>query len=499
MFERVLIANRGEIAVRIVRALREMNIRSVAVFSDADRGALHVRLADEAEHIGPAASSESYLRQDRILETAKKHHADAIHPGYGFLSENAEFAAACAKEGIVFIGPSAESIRRLGSKTAARVLAKQVGAPVVPGSEEAATEIAHARAIASEIGYPVLLKAAAGGGGKGMRRVNAEDELESAIRDASSEAERAFHNGEVYIEKFIERPRHIEIQIAGDHYGNLVHLGERECSLQRRHQKIMEECPSPWVARHPELRDKMGQAALKIARAANYDNLGTVEFLADDRGNFYFLEVNTRLQVEHPVTELVTGYDLVHLQLRIAAGEALPIRQADVAWRGWAIECRVGAEDPEANFFPSPGTITQLREPSGPGVRLDSGVYPGWTVPLEYDPLLAKLVTWAPDRAAAIHRMSRALAEYAITGVKTTVTLFQEILEDAEFRAGNISTGFVPDFLADRKPPSEPDPQLDLAVALATAAFSENGKREQPAKDAPESRWLTEGRSRLLR
>lgn len=499
MFERVLIANRGEIAVRIVRGLREMNIRSVAVFSDADRGALHVRLADEAEHIGPAASSESYLRQDRILEAAKKHRADAIHPGYGFLSENAEFAAACAKEGMVFIGPSAESIRRLGSKTAARVLARHVGAPVVPGSEDAATDVGHARTIAREIGYPVLLKAAAGGGGKGMRRVNEEAELEAAIRDASSEAERAFHNGEIYIEKFIEHPRHIEIQIAGDHYGNLVHLGERECSLQRRHQKIIEECPSPWVVRHIELREQMGEAALKIARAANYDNLGTVEFLADNRGNFYFLEVNTRLQVEHPVTELVTGYDLVHLQLRIAAGEALPFRQQDVAWRGWALECRVGAEDPDANFFPSPGKITQLREPSGPGVRLDSGVYPGWTVPLEYDPLLAKLVTWAPDRNGAIQRMSRALAEYGITGVKTTVPLFQEILADTEFRAGNISTSFVPEFLAHRKPPPEPEAQLDLAVALASAAFSQNGKREQPAASAPASRWLTEGRGQLLR
>ncbi len=499
MFGRVLIANRGEIAVRIIRALRELNIRSIAVFSDADRAALHVRMADEAEHIGPAASSESYLRQDRILEAAKKHRADAIHPGYGFLSENAEFAEACAREGIVFIGPSAEAIRRLGSKTAARTLAKQVGAPVVPGSEEPASEIGHARALAREIGYPVLLKAAAGGGGKGMRRVNEESELEAAIRDATSEAEHAFHNGEIYIEKFVEKPRHIEIQIAGDHYGNLVHLGERECSLQRRHQKILEECPSPWIARHPELRAAMGAAALKIARAASYDNLGTVEFLADDKGNFFFLEVNTRLQVEHPVTELVTGYDLVQLQLRIAAGEALPFRQPDIAWRGWAIECRVGAEDPEANFFPSPGTITQLREPSGPGVRLDSGVYPGWTVPLEYDPLLAKLVAWAPDRNAAIQRMARALAEYAVTGVRTTVTLFQEILADPEFRAGNFSTAYLPDFLAHRKPRSEPESQLELAVALATAADAQQRKRHPMQAGNHDSRWLIEGRGQLLR
>jgi acetyl-CoA carboxylase, biotin carboxylase subunit len=501
MFGSVLVANRGEIAVRIIRALREMNIRSIAVFSDADRGALHVRLADEAEHIGPAPSAESYLRQERILEAAKKHRADAIHPGYGFLSENAEFAAACAREDMVFVGPSAESIRRVGSKTAARTLAKQAGAPVVPGSEEPATQVERARALAREIGYPVLLKAAAGGGGKGMRRVNAESELESAIRDAASEAERAFQNDEIYLEKVIERPRHIEIQVAGDHYGNLVHLGERECSLQRRHQKIVEECPSPWVVRHPELRNAMGEAALKIARAASYDNLGTVEFLADDRGNFYFLEVNTRLQVEHPVTELVTGYDLVQLQLRIAAGEALPFSQKDVAWRGWAMECRVCAEDPETNFFPSPGTIVQLREPAGPGVRLDSGVYAGWTVPLEYDPLLAKLAAWGPNRNAAIQRLQRALGEYAITGVKTNVGFFREILEDPEFRAGNISTEFVPDFLTRRKPRAEPETQLDLAVALAAAAYAKPRllTRAVQNRENVESRWLIEGRGQLLR
>jgi acetyl-CoA carboxylase, biotin carboxylase subunit len=499
MFGRVLIANRGEIAVRVVRALRDMNIRSIAVFSDADRGALHVRMADEAEHIGPAPSSESYLRQDRIIEAAKKHRADAIHPGYGFLSENAEFAAACAHEGIVFIGPSAESIQRLGSKTAARTLAKQVGAPVVPGSEKPASELEHARALAREIGYPVLLKAAAGGGGKGMRRVNEEGELESAVRDATSEAERAFQNGELYIEKLIEKPRHIEIQIAGDHYGNLVHLGERECSIQRRHQKIIEECPSPWVAQHPELRAAMGEAALKIAREAGYDNLGTVEFLADDRGNFYFLEVNTRLQVEHPVTELVTGYDLVQLQLRIAAGEALPFSQKDVAWRGWAMECRVCAEDPEAHFFPSPGNIVQLREPSGPGVRLDSGVYPGWNVPLEYDPLLAKLVTWGPDRNTAIQRLERALSEYVITGVETNLAFFREILNDQDYRAGNISTAFLADFLARRKPRAEPAEQLDLAVALAAAAYAQHRNHEPAATGSLDSRWLSEGRGQLLR
>jgi acetyl-CoA carboxylase, biotin carboxylase subunit len=499
MFGTVLVANRGEIAVRIVRALREMNIRSIAVFSDADRGALHVRLADKAEHIGPAASVESYLRADRILAAAKKHGADAIHPGYGFLSENAGFAAACAEAGMVFIGPSPDAIRLLGSKTAARTLAKRAGAPVVPGSEEPATNIDRARVLAREMGYPILLKAAAGGGGKGMRRVDAENQLESAIRDASSEAERAFQNGEVYIEKLIERPRHIEIQIAGDRHGNLVHLGERECSLQRRHQKIIEECPSPFVAKHPEMRAAMGEAALKIARAAGYENLGTVEFLADNRGNFYFLEVNTRLQVEHPVTELVTGYDLVRLQLSIAAGEALPFTQQEIAWGGWAMECRVCAEDPENHFFPSAGEIAQLREPSGPGVRLDSGVYPGWSVPLEYDPLLAKLVTWGADRNTAIQRMERALSEYAISGVQTNLAFFREILNDPEFLAGNLSTEFVPDFLARRKPAAE-SPQLDVAVALAALAHVQNARQNAPnASRIDSNRWLSEGRGQLLR
>ncbi len=331
-----------------------------------------------------------------------------------------------------------------------------------------------------------------------MRRVASEDQLESAIRDASSEAERAFHNAEVYIEKLIESPRHIEIQIAGDRFGNLVHLGERECSVQRRHQKIIEECPSPWVARNPEMRAAMGDAALRIARAAGYYNLGTVEFLADQHGNFYFLEVNTRLQVEHPVTELVTGYDLVQLQLRIAAGDALPFGQEDVAWRGWAMECRVCAEDPENNFFPSPGKIVQLREPSGPGIRLDSGVYPGWTVPLDYDPLLAKLVAWAPDRPGAIQRLRRALDEYAVSGVQTNLKLFREMLEDRQFQQGNLYTEFVADFLARREPRKEPGPELALAVALAAVAHVRNGKPETSSEQREPSRWVSEGRGRLL-
>jgi acetyl-CoA carboxylase biotin carboxylase subunit len=498
-FGKVLVANRGEIAVRVIRALREMNIPSVAVFSDADRSALHVRMADEAEHIGPSPSSESYLRIDRLLDAAKRHQANAIHPGYGFLSENAEFAAACEAAGFVFIGPSADSIRRVGSKTAARLVAKAADVPVVPGSEEPATNIDHARKLARQLGYPVLLKAAAGGGGKGMRHVDAESELEAAIRDASSEAERAFHNSEVYIEKVIEKPRHIEIQIVGDRYGNLVHLGERECSLQRRHQKIVEECPSPLVAANPEMRSAMGEAALRIARAVGYYNLGTVEFLADNQGNFYFLEVNTRLQVEHPVTELVTGIDLVQLQLRIAAGERLPFAQPDIAWRGAAIECRICAEDPENQFFPSPGKIVLLEEPSGPGIRLDSGVYQGWTVPLDYDPLLAKLVVWGADRNTAIQRMRRALREYCILGVENNLAFFRQILDDPQFREGRLNTNFVGDFFERRTPFSPPSADLEKVVALVAAAQYNTQAKACSTAESKASRWLTEGRGELHR
>lgn len=415
-FEKVLVANRGEIAVRIVRALREMDIASVAVFSEADRRAPHVQMADEAVPIGPAASSESYLSKDRILDAARLTGAQAIHPGYGFLSENAAFAKACEDSGLTFIGPSWSSIEQMGSKTAARRVATAAGAPIVPGTESALPSSDEARAVAREIGFPVLLKASAGGGGKGMRRVDGEADLAAAMREASSEAERAFGSGEIYLEKLIERPRHIEVQILGDMHGHLIHLGERECSIQRRHQKIVEECPSPLVLENPELRERIGQAALQIATAANYYNAGTLEFLADQQGNFYFLEMNTRLQVEHPVTEWVTGVDLVQWQIRIAAGERLTIRQEDVRWHGSAIECRVYAEDPENGFLPSPGTIAEYLEPSGPGVRVDGGVYPGWTVPIEYDPLLAKLSVWADTRSAAIKRMERAVAEYRVLG-----------------------------------------------------------------------------------
>ncbi|MGH9582227.1 MAG: acetyl-CoA carboxylase biotin carboxylase subunit, partial [Bryobacteraceae bacterium] len=394
MFRKILVANRGEIAVRILRALREMQVGGVAVFSEVDRGALHVQMADEAVCIGPAPSSESYLAGSRIVDAALRTGAEAIHPGYGFLSENAAFAKSCAEAGIKFIGPSWQAIEQMGSKTAARGLAMAAGAPVVPGTEQGIDRHEDARTAAARIGYPVLLKAAAGGGGKGMRRVDGERELQSAMSAAASEAERAFGSGEVYIEKLIERPRHIEIQVLGDEHGHLIHLGERECSIQRRHQKVVEESPSPLVLARPELRSQIGEAALRIARAANYSNAGTLEFLADRNGAFYFLEMNTRLQVEHPVTEWVTGIDLVQWQIRIAAGERLSLRQEDIDWRGSALECRVYAEDPEHDFFPSPGRILGYGEPSGPGVRVDAGVYPGWTVPLEYDPLLAKLSVW---------------------------------------------------------------------------------------------------------
>ena len=486
MFRKVLIANRGEIAVRLIRGLCELNIASVAVYSDADRASLAVRMADEAAYLGPAPSSESYLRIDKIIDAALRHGAEAIHPGYGFLSENAEFAKAVADAGLVFIGPPAEAIRKMGSKTAARQIAIAAGAPVVPGTEAAIRSIEQARATAQVLGYPVLLKAAAGGGGKGMRRVDREEDLESAIRDASSEAAHAFHNDEVYLEKLVLEPRHIEIQVLGDHYGHMIHLGERECSIQRRHQKVIEECPSPLMAIDPGLRDRMGAAAVKVARAAGYANAGTVEFLVDRNRDFYFLEMNTRLQVEHPVTELVTGLDLVSWQLKIAAGESLTIQQSDVSWIGSAIECRVYAEDPENNFLPFPGKITKLVEPSGPGIRLDSGVYEGWDVPFDYDPLLAKLAVWAPDRQAAIHRMKRALAEYRVGGIRTNLAFFTEILNDDAFQRGELSTAFLDGFFARRKPAPEPDPEMD-AVAAIVAALA----RQKPSAPAmhPTSKW----------
>lgn len=501
MFRKVLIANRGEIAVRVIRALREMNIASVAVFSEADRRALHVQMAEEAVCVGPPPSAQSYLDAEKILAAARATGAEAIHPGYGFLSENAAFAKACMQAGIKFIGPSWQAIQQMGSKTNARRVAIAAGAPVVPGTEQGIVDYQEARRTAAQIGYPVLLKAAAGGGGKGMRRVDNEAGLQAALRATASEAERAFGSGEVYLEKLIERPRHIEVQVLGDEHGHLIHLGERECSIQRRHQKVIEECPSPWVAAHPELREEIGAAALRIARAGNYSNAGTLEFLADQQGNFYFLEMNTRLQVEHPVTELVTGLDLVRWQIRIAAGEALTLQQKDIRWTGSAIECRLYAEDPENNFFPSPGRIHHYVEPGGPGVRVDSGVYAGWNVPLDYDPLLAKLSVWSDTRAAATERMRRAISEYRVLGITTNLSLFSQLLADPQWAAGDLHTGFLDDFMQRYVPAQQSREPLPPAVVAATLAAA--AANSQPASSIPLSipfsAWRREAKRGLFR
>jgi acetyl-CoA carboxylase biotin carboxylase subunit len=498
MFEKVLIANRGEIAVRVIRTLREMGIRSVAVFSEVDRASLHVRMADEAEPIGPSPSAESYLRIDRILDAAKKHRAQAIHPGYGFLSENAAFAAACENAGLVFIGPSAASIRAMGSKTAARHNAIQAGTPVVPGTEGVAS-LEELKAFGESCGYPILLKAVAGGGGKGMRVVERASQLEAAARDAASEADRAFGSPEIYAEKLIARPRHIEIQVLGDRHGNLVHLGERECSVQRRHQKIIEEAPSPLVALHPEMRHAMGEAAVRAARSVGYYNAGTVEFLVDQDRRFYFLEMNTRLQVEHPVTELVTGLDLVKAQVEIAAGGRLRFSQEEVCWRGAAIECRIYAEDPYNSFLPSPGRLARLDHPLGPGIRLDGYVYAGWTVPVEYDPLLAKLAVWHGTRGDAIARMLRALGEYHAGGIKTNIGFFRQILEDPEFQDGRLHTGFIDEFFArQQRPASTGDTEAMAALAAALDHHEREASSAETARNLT-SAWLAAGRLELLR
>ncbi len=471
-----------------MRALREMSIGSVAVYSDVDRHALHVRMADEAVAIGGAQSSESYLVAEKIIAAARATGAEAIHPGYGFLSENAAFAALCEAEDIVFIGPPSSAITMMGSKTAAREVAKRAGTPIPPGTESALSGAAEATEIARTIGYPVILKAAAGGGGKGMRRVDREEDIEGALRDATSEAERSFKSSEVYIEKFIVRPRHIEIQVLGDMHGNMIYLGERECSVQRRHQKVIEEAPSPFIERHPHLRREMGEAAVAAARAAGYWNAGTVEFLADERGAFYFLEMNTRLQVEHPVTELITGVDLVKWQLRIAAGERLSIQQEDVQLRGWAMECRLYAEDPDNNYMPSPGEITALALPAGPGIRLDSGIYQGWTVPMEYDPLLIKLAAWAETRDEVVARLIRALEETHIGGIRTNIEFFLDVLADPEFQAGDLHTGFLEAWFLRRKGHQFSDAELATARAVAELSARE-GKAKTPAVTATRSKW----------
>jgi len=470
MFKKILIANRGEIAVRVIRACRELGIPSVAVYSDVDRASLHVRKADEAYHIGPSAAAESYLNIDKVLDAARRSGADAIHPGYGFLSENARFAHACAAAGIKFIGPTAASMEMMGSKTRARQHMESANIPFVPGTSRGLESPEEAASVAERIGYPVMLKAAAGGGGKGMRLVHTPDQLASDLESAQSEAQRAFGDNEVYIEKAIINPRHIEMQVLADEHGNTVYLGERECSIQRRHQKVLEESPSPIV--DPDMRRRMGEVAVRVAQTASYTNAGTIEFLVDQHKNFYFLEMNTRLQVEHPVTELTTGLDLVHLQIRIAAGERLPFTQDDIHLRGHAIECRIYAEDPDNNFFPSPGKITLLLAPSGPGIRRDSGIYEGWTVPIEYDPLLAKLIGYGSDRAQATSRLVRALNEYFVGGIKTNISLFRRILNDEEFREGRLDTGYLDRLLACPAADQQMAAQTVDVAAIAAGLFA---------------------------
>lgn len=439
--KKVLVANRGEIAVRIMRTCREMGIYTVAVFSDADRTAMHVKYATEAYHIGPSPSNESYLIIDKIIEVAKKSGADAIHPGYGFLSENAEFSRRCQKEGIIFIGPSPEAIEQMGDKITARKTMIAAGVPVVPGTTDKVESESEALKVIAEIGLPVMIKASAGGGGKGMRLVKEESKILDSLRAARSEAKNAFGDDSVYIEKYIDSPHHIEFQVLADSHGNTVHLFERECSVQRRHQKVVEETPSPIMT--PEVRAKMGEYAVAAAKAVNYEGAGTIEFIMDDKLNYYFLEMNTRLQVEHPITERVVGVDLVKEQVNIAQGNTLPFKQEDLKQRGHAIECRIYAEDTDNNFMPNPGTILHITEPLGLGVRCDGYVYEGFTIPIFYDPMISKLIVWAQTREEAIQRMRRALYEYKITGVKTSIKFLERIMESDDFKQGKYNTHFI--------------------------------------------------------
>ncbi len=445
MFKKVLIANRGEIAVRIIRACHELGISAVAVYSEADKDSLHVRLADEAYCIGPSQAKKSYLDISRIIETAKAAKADAIHPGYGFLAENADFADACVNYNITYIGASGEAIRKMGDKAVARKTMQKVGVPVVPGTEDLIHDEEEARKTAEQIGYPVLIKATAGGGGKGMRVVEDSTELIKALRQAAQEAERSFGNAGVYLEKYLTHSRHVEIQIMADNYGNVVYLGERDCSTQRRHQKVIEEAPSPIVT--PQIREKMGRAAVAAARAVNYSGAGTVEFIVDERKNFYFMEMNTRIQVEHPVTEMVTGTDLIKTQIMVAAGEKLPWVQEDIHMNGWAIECRVNAEDPLHNFMPCPGRITRYNPPFGKGIRVDSAMYKGYLITPFYDSMIAKLIVWAPTRQEAIDKMERALSSFRIEGVNTTINLQRKILLTEAFKEAKIDTNYLEEHL----------------------------------------------------
>lgn len=508
MFKKLLIANRGEIAVRLIRACRDLGISPVAVYSEADAESVHVQLADEAVCIGPPPSTQSYLNIAAIIQAAKQTQAEAIHPGYGFLAENADFARAIDEAGLKFIGPTASAMETMGSKTSARRAAVDAGVPIVPGTVEPLNSISEAQSVAEQFGYPVMLKASAGGGGKGMRLVSSPQDLQSAFDNARSEAAGAFGDPSLYLEKVVERPRHIEIQVFADTHGNVVHLGERECSIQRRHQKVVEECPSP--INDAELRRRMGEAAVKITRAVDYVGAGTVEFLvADATREFYFLEMNTRLQVEHPVTELVTGIDLVREQITVAAGSVLSFRQEEVQWRGHAIECRIYAEDPENNFFPSPGKISSLQVPSGPGIREDSGVRANTEVSIHYDPMISKLAAWGSTRSEAIDRLRRALDEYQIGGIKTTLAFFREIVRDEEFIAGRLDTGFITRFNqrrdAARQASSNGAAEIEtnrrdlalIAGALHYASWQKRNSLNQHPTADQKNRWKMSGRTTL--
>ncbi len=498
MFKKILIANRGEIACRIIWACREMGIVSLAVYSEADRAGLHVQLADEAVCIGPPSAVESYLNMDRIIETARTSGAEAIHPGYGFLAENPEFARRCESAGIVFIGPNSRALELVGDKVRARQTMEKSGIPIIPGMNHVAADMAEYTVEARKIGYPVMIKASAGGGGKGMRIVCSEEELRPGLESGQREAKAAFGDETVYLEKYIEDPRHVEFQVLADNYGHIVHLFERECSIQRRHQKIVEETPSPALT--PELRLRMGETARKVLEVSGYNNAGTVEFLLDRNKKFYFLEVNARLQVEHPVTELTTGVDLVQQQIRIAAGEKLSLRQEDLVQRGHAVECRIYAEDPSNSFLPSPGKILYLREPRGPGVRHDGGVYSGWEVPIYYDPILAKLIVWAETRDSACARMAAALDDYVILGISTTIPFLKEVIAHQQFREGKTTTGFIKSFFENWREKEGPEEWLTLA--LAAAALDELSPSQKVAKaagteEAVHSPWQLLGRWRI--
>jgi len=496
MFKKILIANRGEIAVRIIRACRELGIRTVAVFSEVDRGAMHVRYADEAYLLGPAPSRESYLRIDKILSIAKQAGVDAIHPGYGFLAEREDFAQACADDGIIFIGPKPSAIAAMGDKAVARATVQKAGVPVVPGTEgEGNLRDEELLAIAPSIGFPLLIKATAGGGGKGMRHVHSLEEMPGLLASARREAEAAFGDGNVYLERLILGARHIEIQVLGDHHGNIIHLGERECSLQRRHQKVLEEAPSPFINDDEAFRQKMGMMAVRAAAAVDYHSAGTIECLVDKDKNFYFMEMNTRLQVEHPVTELVTGVDIVKEQIRIARGRRLRYTQDDIKLKGWAIECRINAEDPYNNFMPSTGRITTTILPTGPGIRVDTGVYAGFEITPYYDSLIAKLICFGETRGEAILRMRRALEEYRIIGVRTTIPFHQRILDSHRFLASNFDTRFIEDRFSLEEMEEGLTTYPEVAAILATLAAHEQARHaaqlvQRGKRDTSNWKWV---------